>query len=422
MSQFSKTMSYLIGLVLVANIFAVDPPSLRHVEKVSAQQFEISASVDDDGEPIQSVALWYTIDQGRTWRNYGMGRDPESPILFNATEQGLYGFFLIASNSVGASSPDPGPATQPHYWAYVDYTPPVVQLHPVRPNHSPTVPQTIRIRWSAIDNALSARPIVLSYRTLPDGAWKTLEGPMSNTGSYDWRVDDDLTGMAVVRISVRDQGEHLVEVSSEPFEIRRPEPIADEPPEIRLVREQPGSTGSDRTLDDDFDRRRARALALYRKGVLHSLRGEYHLAASRLSEALTVNSSFTDALVELGSVLYAQGEMAQSTEAYHLALRQEPELRSALQGLALTYIGQRQFPEAVRQLGRIVRSNPKDVEAWLNLGDVAIYQGDELLAREHYEKAAMLNPSAPDIIAKAKLRLAELKRLAADFSQVEATR
>jgi superkiller protein 3 len=162
-----------------------------------------------------------------------------------------------------------------------------------------------------------------------------------------------------------------------------------------------------------------RAGTLYRKGVLHAMRGEYRLASSRLQDALALDSDLTEALVELGKVLYAQKRIPEAIEAYRLALRQDPKLRSAHEGLALVYIGQRRFSDAVRQLGHIVRSNPRDVEAWLNLGDVAIYQGDEILAREHYRKAATLDPTATEVIAKARLRLAELERLAAEFAQVD---
>ena len=62
------------------------------------------------------------------------------------------------------------------------------------------------------------------------------------------------------------------------------------------------------------------------------------------------------------------------------------------------------------------------METWLNLGDVAIYQGDELLAREHYTRAATLDPTATEVVEKARLRLAELERLASEFTQVDAVR
>ena len=61
--------------------------------------------------------------------------------------------------------------------------------------------------------------------------------------------------------------------------------------------------------------------------------------------------------------------------------------------------------------------NPKDVEAWLNLGDVSIYKGDELKALQHYRNAATLNPASLDTIEKARLRLADLKQLAGEYRQ-----
>lgn len=141
------------------------------------------------------------------------------------------------------------------------------------------------------------------------------------------------------------------------------------------------------------------------------------MAASRLRDALALNPGLTGALVELANALYAQGEMGEAVDAYQLALAQKPGLRGGLQGLARVRIHQRRFPEAVQVLSRMVRADGNDVEAWLNLGDVAVYQGDEALALEHYTRAATLDPARVDIVAKARLRLADLKRLAAGFDR-----
>ena len=57
------------------------------------------------------------------------------------------------------------------------------------------------------------------------------------------------------------------------------------------------------------------------------------------------------------------------------------------------------------QLRTILRYNPKDAEIWLYLGDIAIYQGDELLARECYTRAATVQPEAAETVTEARSRV-----------------
>ena len=150
--------------------------------------------------------------------------------------------------------------------------------------------------------------------------------------------------------------------------------------------------------------------------------GELEMAVSFLRDALALDPDRAETLVELAGVMYSRGELQPSADAYKLALTRKPHLRPALEGLAKAYIGQRRFGDAVEQLGRIVQANPRDVEAWLNLGDVAVYQGDEPLALEHYTRAATLNPALAGIVQKAQRRMAHLKRLAEEFRQFEHVR
>ncbi len=395
----------------------VQRPNLKFVERVTTQRFGVSYDVEPGDEPVESVALWYTTDDARSWRRDGVVHGSTSPIPFRATREGFHGFYILATSAAGVSGPPPGSATVPQCWAYVDFTPPVVQLHAVRQSDPPTVPQALQIRWSAVDDGFEHRPISLSYRADSKEEWKPIAGPIANAGVYQWRVPDDVGDGVEILLTVRDLGRHVVEASSPRVRIQRPKPHA----EPALVTNQLAFAGRETNLlgsaGEDDGGGRARAFQLYQKGRVHATRGEHRLAASRFRDALSADPALTDALVELGRALYAQGDGAKSAEAFELAVAQRPGSRVARNELALAYIGQRRFSEAVQQLSRIVQANAKDADAWLNLGDIAIYQGDELLARQHYEKAMTLNPESTDTIEKAKIRLADLERLAANFRQ-----
>jgi hypothetical protein len=387
-----------------------EPPPADAVN-VTTEQFEIEYEVEAGSSPISSIELWYSRDSGVTWRKYGVDSDVASPIVFRASEEGLYSFVIVAVAPDGASSDAPDEDTTPHLRAYVDFTPPVVQLHKVVQSDPPTVPASLRISWSAIDSGLSSRPIELTYESTDDGVWHAIDGPFANTGTYDWRVPDGVPSEIRIRLTVTDRVGHRVERTSSPVRIRRP---WSDLPERRRYEPDQIALSSHTGLGGG----RARALELLDKGREHAMRREYRLAGSRLRDALAADPDLTDAMVELGHVLYMQRRLSESVTAFQMAAKRLPDSREVREGLAMALIGERRFGEAVRQLGYIVQADPKDVAAWLNLGDIAIYQGDEILARQHYEKAMTLDPSATDVIEQAKLRLTDLQRLAAEFRQV----
>jgi len=381
------------------------PPDPANVPKVRSRTFDVNYAINDAARPLSLLELWYTRDSGQTWHNAGSDRDTESPIAFTATEEGLYGFFVVAANSAGASSPTPQSGTTPQQWAFVDYTPPVVQLHPVRPGSSGPA-RTLLVKWTAIDAHLASRPVALTYRTLDDGAWETIARALANTGRFEWRIPDDVTGRIMLRISVRDAAGNLSTAALGATDLEglfRPAPAAPEP--------TPAAVPADQARHEPTELDRARAQRLFEQATAHAARRQHQLAISRLKDTLTLDPTRSDALVELGRALYAVGDTNESVRAYELALAQDSDLRAARAGLALTFYGVGEYDRAVEHLQAILQQNPKDVEAWLYLGDVEFRRGDELTALEHYEKAATLDPEAREVIQQARARLDNLDAL-----------
>ena len=391
----------------VAGLTDAAPPA-REVARVGSKVFDIDYRVNESALPLETVRMWYTVNKGATWQLYGTYEDGHSPIHFNAPTEGLYGFYFVASNSAGVSGSEPRGGTSPQRWAYVDYSPPVVQLHKPAIDRRAAQRQVVAIRWSAIDSHWPLRPVSLAYKVAPDGQWQSITRNLANTGRYDWRVPDDLEGRVLIRITVVDRGGHRAEAAVT-YELTRP---AADPANMDNSSPDgsPSPAGSDSGAAPNAV---TRSRQLYQLAVGHLDRRESRLAKARLRDALKLDPTMAPALVDLGSLLYADGDHQASLEAYQLALRQIPELRSGLEGVARVNIALREYDLAAAYLERILRSSPKDVQTWLNLGDVAIYRGDELSAREHYHKAATLDPTATEVISRAQLRLAQLPALRA---------
>ena len=70
---------------------------------------------------------------------------------------------------------------------------------------------------------------------------------------------------------------------------------------------------------------------------------------------------------------------------------------------------------AANLLRTVLRHNPNDAEVWMNLGDVAIYQGDEVFARECYLRATQIDPGATHVITDARKRLSLMAKVSRSY-------
>ncbi|MFQ5414727.1 MAG: tetratricopeptide repeat protein [Phycisphaerae bacterium] len=402
--------------------------------RVQSRVFEIEYDVNQQAMPLDAVQLWYTLDRAKTWHQYGYDEDRRSPMTFNAAQEGLYGFFFIVTNATGPSSAPPTSATRAHQWAFVDFTPPVVQAHRLRLTTTSGNP-VMQIRWTAIDTHLPARPVRLAYATPPDTTWRPIEDdPLANTGRFDWRVPTSVTGQVVVRVTVEDRGGHRVSAETPPVDV--PAPLHDAPavldtrstpttPYQRSAARDTPPAAQNRRSPDHYARlattrgqdARAQAARLLAEGLADRDAGRYRQGIGRLRDAIRLDPALTQALVEMGHMLYAIDDLEPAMAAFELALRQEPSLASALRGAAMIDRRRHNYPSAVNRLRTILRYSPRDAEAWLSLGDMAIFQGDDVLAREHYLRASTIDPSAVDVVGEARRRLALMDEVRTTFEQ-----
>jgi Flp pilus assembly protein TadD len=387
----------LIGGVGSLEVYGADPLP------VQARVFDIDYAVSEEALPLDSVQLWYTMDRGEAWHRYGLDEDRQSPISFHAPSEGLFGFFVVLSNATGQSSRPPTRSTQPHFWAFVDYTPPVVQLHPARQT-TLLGQRVLQIRWTAIDAHLGSRPVEIACRRPPADAWLPVStDPLANTGRYDWRLPEDVVGQVAVRVTVRDKGGHAVESEQQVCEI-----TAAGPGDSALV-------GGDGNAPEVTDAARARAERLFREGLAHRDRGEYRLGVARMREAVRLDPRSAEAFAEMAGMLYRMDDIDRALHAYEIALEQEPTLRSALQGAAMVDRQKKDYTSAAARLRTILRHHPDDAEVWMNLGDIAIFQGDEVMARECYTRAVETDPMATQVIEDARKRLALMAKVSRTY-------
>ena len=404
-SWYKVTVATICVAVFSALGEAATPPADHLLPKAQARQFDIAYKVNEGAQPVESVDLWYTFDEGKTWHMYGRDGDSISPMRFSAPQEGLCGLYFVIRNAVGVSSVPPVAETEPQLWIFIDFTPPIGQMHSPELDFLPADQRTMKIQWTAIDANLSSRPIDLAYRSLPNGDWIDVRHKLPNSSRYDWRIPKELTGEIMMRLTVRDRGGHQTQSATSAICIDKKEELAANV--STLIPEAASEINESASSAHDI----RRAKELVQKGAWHQLRNEHELASARFRDALRLDSQRWDALVKLGSSMYALGRFKESTGAYELALRQVPGNREALDGIARAYVALKDYRAAEANLLSIVEHYPKDVEAWLNLGDVCIYRGNEVGARDNYVKAMTLCPEKEVIVSKAKARLQDLPTL-----------
>jgi predicted negative regulator of RcsB-dependent stress response len=372
-------------------------------QPVRTRTLEIDYRVNDSAQPLDRVELWFTLDGGTTWERHGLDDDRQPPVSFSAEREGEYGFYLVLSNAAGSGFL-PQTGTEPQLTALIDFSPPVVQLHALQPL---TIlgRRTIQIRWTAVDACFGPRPIELFYQRPPEEQWIPISRePLANSSRFDWRLPDDLVGPLAVQVTATDRAGN--QARSERLTIEAP---AYSPPEFSAPDAAlTSAVGEDLPADSAVPasaRARQQAARLFAEAVACRARGELREAAARLRQAVRLNPQSTEAVVEMGDVLLQLGDVDRSMGAFQLALRQQPTMRAAHRGMATVYVHRKDYAGAAKHLRTILRYNPQDAEVWMNLGDIAVYCGDELQAREAYLRATEVDPGAARIIADARQRL-----------------
>jgi tetratricopeptide (TPR) repeat protein len=409
MAKRSAAMSSILAITLL-----ILPTTNANLPAVGTRQFEIWYQINEDASLLHSVLIWYTNDMGKSWHLAGRDHDREPPMAFRADADGRYGFYVVATNAYGASANPPSPGTIPQFETLIDSTPPLVQVHDTRLTRTAKDIRMLEINWSAVDDHLTDRPIEIAYRILPTNAWTQIEKQLTNTGKYHWNLPDELVGRISIRITARDRGGHKVSAESQIVDIPFESKENKSPDELQAaqsawLRDLPNPTTPDwqpvATTEES-----ALAKRMFEQAEHHRRRGENELAIVRYRDALKLDPTIVPALTGLGSVLHDRDPEA-AIHAYELALRQKPLDRDALRGHARALVKKHEYSAAERSLSQLIKQYPDDVEAWLHLGDIAVYRGDPVSAAQHYRTSMTRRPSAQDVIKRAKSRLQNLDQL-----------
>ncbi|MEZ6102938.1 MAG: hypothetical protein R3E01_28685 [Pirellulaceae bacterium] len=177
----------------------------------NSRRFRLDYDVDAAGASgVARVELWYTRDNGMSWRHYGDDPDKLSPFMVEVNEDGLYGFRLVIHPQEGLSMSAPESGEDPDMWIQVDATLPLARITSARYGTGINLGQ-LQLLWQASDYNLSQNPITISYSDAPNGPWTPIAEGVANTGHYTWQVDGRVPRQLYLRLQVRDDAGNIGE-------------------------------------------------------------------------------------------------------------------------------------------------------------------------------------------------------------------
>jgi tetratricopeptide (TPR) repeat protein len=396
---------------------------------------------------VTAAELWYTRDRGQTWQRSTGGESAQSPIAFDAPEDGLYGLYLVLHNANGASADAPKSGTAPQQWVSVDRTAPIVQLLQLIPDVRFDLNRELHIRWVARDENLPNRPVTLHYRREDSKLFWLIAEDLPPSSSYSWTVPEEVKGRVEIKVSATDLGGNTGRYVADWLRIEGATAIVSKPSRssaddaaqsavgvglnglptrLEARTASAGQTGvrpmvearqtavqtdgqphSEPDAGPDVLPEGAAedAQKRYDLGTWHRLRGDYAVAEARFREALKLSPDLTAARNDLAGLLYLQGDYEGAERELQLVLKKDERHRPALKTLALVQAKRHKYRSSAECLEKLLLLDGEDAEAWLYLGDVRLFMGDRSGAREAWGKATATQVATDETKNRAQKRL-----------------
>lgn len=395
-----------IGSVLLTASFACG----ADVRYVAARELLLAYTTANQA-PIEQVEVWFTRDGGKTWNQEPVEQHGRQTVVFQAPEDGWYGFYVVLHNSAGASADPPASGAEPQSQVLVDTIAPALQLHRGSEPPQLTAGSRFSLRLSLIDEHLGARPLRVFSRARGDETWVDRAYAAVDGPEFTWQVPPDLTGPVDLRIVATDLAgnrafEDLLNV---PVCAPSSQPAAD-PAEsnssaalpVAPMPEDHGPESVPRSYAfgelDKLDELRSLA-------ARHCTDGRYAQAAETLQQAVQMCPGDPDLLSSLGEALYSGGHQDDAEHWFSAATAAAPDHPRALEGLALVAATQKRYPQAAAHLEHLLRVEPESAQTWLHYGDVEHKLGEKSRALDAWERVVSLRDVDPAVRENAERRL-----------------
>lgn len=214
------SFSTIFFMILSTPMFSQD---FSKVVIKNERKIEIDYLKEKD-EVFSKVELYFTTNDGESWKLYGEDKDLTPPIEFIAPTDGYYGFKIVTYDKNGNSIGLPDNNTLIEVPYFFDTVKPKITLKSPSLGEIWKVGESVNIQWYATDDKqdLPKDPISIFYSLDKGHSWEALYKRHPNTGELEkvWLITDNLiSSQFLIKISVIDHAKNYSEVISEPIQV-----------------------------------------------------------------------------------------------------------------------------------------------------------------------------------------------------------
>ncbi|MHC4871422.1 MAG: hypothetical protein ACYTFY_06225 [Planctomycetota bacterium] len=193
---------------------------------ISYKRFAIEYAVSDtysSGVGLQKVELYITDDMGLSWKKYGEDPDRRSPFVITVEKDGVYGFALVSTDSVGNRERPPFTGMIPARVIVVDSEKPTGKfISPVKKEDLKG--ESISISWETEDKYPAQNPVVLQYSADKGKNWRTLKSKLPAKAKVAWIPPQQKSPTYTFRLIVKDKAGNKAEIDTDGIIITDIEP------------------------------------------------------------------------------------------------------------------------------------------------------------------------------------------------------
>lgn len=194
---------------------------------VNSSRIRIDYSVKEKGDAgLNKVELWYTEDNGKTWKKYGEDADRVSPAVFDAETDGTYGFRTVTVDKAGNREDAPKKGDQPDTVVVVDRKKPELMLFSPVKDKVYKGGDTLAVGWKAQDENPVKSGFVLEFSAGKGKTWKTVTDTLGAASPYSWTIPKVTVSGARLRLTAVDRAGNRAQAVSGAFHIDSSSPVA----------------------------------------------------------------------------------------------------------------------------------------------------------------------------------------------------
>ncbi|MCR4318346.1 MAG: tetratricopeptide repeat protein [Planctomycetes bacterium] len=377
--------------------------------------------VNTTGKPIEFIEIYYTFDD-ETWYLYGLdndirdledgGPEKEYPVVvtieashMQLKESGkeYVGFHIVGVLSDGTSStakPSSSSSIKSGIWVEIDGHAPYVSLRSPRGDEQFIAGQRLYVEWWASDANLDEGPVTVEYsvggigedQSLMESNWIQLASSQPSSGTFVWQLPDNAMSQVRVRVTCRD------EVGNVSTDMSREFSIVDRAELVRVRNYE----------SDQIENARETARRHYRSATVFIQTGDLERAEWDLRQAIQLWPSFSEALNNLGVVLYQRGRFESSIDYFLRAIETDADNPEYYYNLGLAYRAHGEESLAQTSFHRAHQRRPTDPRPMVQIARSLMYQGEYTSARQWLTRIKDL-PGEPEWSAWADIELQKLE-------------